>query len=457
MLKHVLAVTGAIMAASLALVPAVPVFAAQYTAGDVAAQTVLADNSTGLPDPPPENPDNSYSPDPDPLSPPPPPESPDNAYSPDPDPLPPPPPPENPDNAYPPNPNPPETPDNAYPPITNPIQPVPPPPPPTQPQVPWQGYGYSGWYNQADPGYSAPVIIYQQPQTTVQTTNYVPVITTFGADAGYIQPGQKSTLSWSVDNADTVTITPSIGVVAASGSYTVSPRYTTTYMLTAKNSLGTVGASTTVTVSPLTYTTRSDISAGTVVADEYTGSDGGDSGTALVTSGPGTPDILTDSRWVVYLLFLGLLALGAGVAVYLLLRKPSAAYAGVRAGGSTVCIASMVAPVSTVTSSTVAVSTAVITGHRGSLISPDGKALPVTDGVLGRRELLGLAQPVKADLISRQHLSITYGDGRYMVEDLNSTNGTRLNGVEISCHGKQPVEDGDIIEVAGILKLVFRA
>jgi len=445
------------MAASLALVPALPVFAAQYTAGDVAAQTVLADNSTGLPDPPPENPDNAYSPDPDPLPPPPPPESPDNAYSPDPDPLPPPPPPESPDNAYPPNPNPPETPDNAYPPIINPIQPVPPPPPPTQPQVPWQGYGYSGWYNQADPGYSAPVIIYQQPQTTVQTTNYVPVITTFGADAGYIQPGQKSTLSWSVDNADTVTIMPSIGVVAASGSYTVSPRYTTTYMLTAKNSLGTVGASTTVTVSPLTYTTRSDISAGTVVAGEYTGSDGGDSGTALVTSGPGTPDILTDSRWVVYLLFLGLLALGAGVAVYLLLRKPSAAYAGVRAGGSTVCIASMVAPVSTVTSSTVAVSTAVITGHRASLISPDGKALPVTDGVLGRRELLGLAQPVKADLISRQHLSITYEDGRYMIEDLNSTNGTRINGVEISCHGKQPVEDGDIIEVAGILKLVFRA
>ncbi len=55
--------------------------------------------------------------------------------------------------------------------------------------------------------------------------------------------------------------------------------------------------------------------------------------------------------------------------------------------------------------------------------------------------------------ISRQHLLITYKNGSYFVEDhgkagQGSTNHTRLNGEDIYRKGKQPLKDGDKIELA---------
>jgi hypothetical protein len=61
--------------------------------------------------------------------------------------------------------------------------------------------------------------------------------------------GQTATLSWSTSNAATVTVAPSVGSVAASGSVVVTPATTTTYTLTAANSTGTTSATATVTVS----------------------------------------------------------------------------------------------------------------------------------------------------------------------------------------------------------------
>ncbi len=60
--------------------------------------------------------------------------------------------------------------------------------------------------------------------------------------------GQQSTIDWQVLNADTVTITPGIGNVSASGSRAVSPTTTTQYRLTARNRKGEVSATTTVVV-----------------------------------------------------------------------------------------------------------------------------------------------------------------------------------------------------------------
>ena len=57
------------------------------------------------------------------------------------------------------------------------------------------------------------------------------------------------TLSWSTNNASTVTISPNVGTVTANGSTTVSPAATITYTLTATNSAGSVAATATVTVS----------------------------------------------------------------------------------------------------------------------------------------------------------------------------------------------------------------
>jgi pSer/pThr/pTyr-binding forkhead associated (FHA) protein len=61
-----------------------------------------------------------------------------------------------------------------------------------------------------------------------------------------------------------------------------------------------------------------------------------------------------------------------------------------------------------------------------------------------------------AGVISRQHLRITFEDRRFFIEDLGSTNGTRVNGSEIRGTGKRPIEDGDDIDVAGALKMTFK-
>jgi hypothetical protein len=62
--------------------------------------------------------------------------------------------------------------------------------------------------------------------------------------------------------------------------------------------------------------------------------------------------------------------------------------------------------------------------------------------------------------ISRQHLLITYEKGVYYVQDYGregkgSTNHTRLNGTDIYKKGRQPLKDGDKIELAGQPELLL--
>jgi len=76
-----------------------------------------------------------------------------------------------------------------------------------------------------------------------------PIVGIFYADPSTINQGESSTLTWNVNDADTITIT-SIGTVTPSGSTPVSPVVTTVYTLIATNSAGSVTASATVTVIP---------------------------------------------------------------------------------------------------------------------------------------------------------------------------------------------------------------
>jgi hypothetical protein len=77
-----------------------------------------------------------------------------------------------------------------------------------------------------------------------------PIIDFFLVDVNTITEGESVKLSWQVNDADTVTITPGIDEVDSSGSQTVSPGETTTYILTATNSAGSVTESLIVTVNP---------------------------------------------------------------------------------------------------------------------------------------------------------------------------------------------------------------
>jgi hypothetical protein len=74
-------------------------------------------------------------------------------------------------------------------------------------------------------------------------------ITSFVANPASIATGQSTTLSWSIDNATSASITPGPGTVDAhTGSVAVSPTQTTTYTLTATGPTGQVTQQVTVTV-----------------------------------------------------------------------------------------------------------------------------------------------------------------------------------------------------------------
>ena len=86
--------------------------------------------------------------------------------------------------------------------------------------------------------------------TTVTTAQAVTVqIGSFTANPAAIQPGQSSTLSWTISNATGASISPNVGSVDPhTGSVSVSPTQTTTYTLTANGPGGPVTQSLTVQV-----------------------------------------------------------------------------------------------------------------------------------------------------------------------------------------------------------------
>ena len=78
-----------------------------------------------------------------------------------------------------------------------------------------------------------------------------PPTVTLSASPAAIEWGGSATLTWSSTNAVSASITPGIGAVPASGSRTVSPTATTTYLITAVDAEGrTATASVTVSVAP---------------------------------------------------------------------------------------------------------------------------------------------------------------------------------------------------------------
>lgn len=99
---------------------------------------------------------------------------------------------------------------------------------------------------------SPPAPIPPAPAPTKPTD--VPVVNYFFANPNTITAGNSITLSWSVSGATSVTIDQGIGTFASSGSTTVFPASSTTYILTATNSAGSTVATTQVIVESGSYT-----------------------------------------------------------------------------------------------------------------------------------------------------------------------------------------------------------
>jgi pSer/pThr/pTyr-binding forkhead associated (FHA) protein len=52
--------------------------------------------------------------------------------------------------------------------------------------------------------------------------------------------------------------------------------------------------------------------------------------------------------------------------------------------------------------------------------------------------------------VSRRHARLIFRDGRWHVEDLDSTNGTFINGVKVTPHQLSVLSDGDVIRCGQI-------
>jgi pSer/pThr/pTyr-binding forkhead associated (FHA) protein len=88
------------------------------------------------------------------------------------------------------------------------------------------------------------------------------------------------------------------------------------------------------------------------------------------------------------------------------------------------------------------------------LLAVGGRRLPVptAGGTIGRSRDCEI---VLDDVgISRRHAEIRPGRGGWTIEDLGSTNGVLVNGLEI--RGAQPLHPGDRVEL-GSTEIVFEA
>lgn len=80
----------------------------------------------------------------------------------------------------------------------------------------------------------------------------------------------------------------------------------------------------------------------------------------------------------------------------------------------------------------------------GVVVAPDGKRVTIgtTTAIIGR--LPECEIPVSDGNVSRRHAEVRLVDGRHLITDLQSTNGTRVNGVPVEYH---ILEFGDLITV----------
>lgn len=83
----------------------------------------------------------------------------------------------------------------------------------------------------------------------------------------------------------------------------------------------------------------------------------------------------------------------------------------------------------------------------------EGARWPLRQSLLIGREHSDISIPVGA--VSRRHAKIHVSTGYYAIEDLDSRNGTAINGKMLNAGAIHPLRDGDHILLAGMVELTF--
>jgi hypothetical protein len=223
-----------------------------------------------------------------------------------------------------------------------------------------------------------------------------------------INSGEDTLLSWDVQGSSAIEISD-IGTVAGpGGTWLIKPPSTATYTLTARDPGGKVlSQSATVTVRPAAFLDQA-------------------------LKFPGNPLIL---------IILGLAAGALIVLLGLTLRRRYARPTATESPPSSppALLEQPDAPAT----------------PRAYLALPNGLEIQLAGSKnIGRGELARALGLDELCLISRQHFRITCTDGQHFIEDMGG-GGTSLNGTDIRHQGEVSLNDGDLIELAGTVKLKF--
>jgi pSer/pThr/pTyr-binding forkhead associated (FHA) protein len=83
----------------------------------------------------------------------------------------------------------------------------------------------------------------------------------------------------------------------------------------------------------------------------------------------------------------------------------------------------------------------------GTLVLPSGERMPLAGKVFTVGRLPECSIPLNDSNVSRRHAEFRASGRNFVVADLGSTNGTKVNGTRIA--GEQILKDGDIISFGG--------
>lgn len=86
-------------------------------------------------------------------------------------------------------------------------------------------------------------------------------------------------------------------------------------------------------------------------------------------------------------------------------------------------------------------------GGVGTLVMPAGERLPLAGKVFTVGRLPESSIPLNDANVSRRHAEFRAAGRNFVIADLGSTNGTKVNGIRVD--GEQTLHDGDIISFGG--------
>ncbi len=91
------------------------------------------------------------------------------------------------------------------------------------------------------------------------------------------------------------------------------------------------------------------------------------------------------------------------------------------------------------------------------LILPNNNNIIVNgaEKVIGREDFLGVITSDKLYFIGKDHFKITRKDRSYYIQDLNTKNGTTVNGTALKGNKMQRLDDGDEIIIAKSLHIKY--